>query len=88
MFTEISWFNCMNVNYTYLVLGKTCFHLDPLDPAMVLLQTGKSIARAAFRCKSVSDHCFPDVTYCYPMTPFQSHQQPNHLEVLKLNVKL
>ena len=52
----------MNVNYIYLVLGKTCFHLGPLDLAMILLQTGKSIARAVFRCKSASwsDHVFPE----------------------------
>jgi len=46
----------MNVNYRYSVLGKTCFHLGLLDHATILLQTEKSLARAAFRCKSSSWH--------------------------------
>jgi tetratricopeptide (TPR) repeat protein len=67
----------MNVNHRYLVLGKTCFHLGLLDRATVLLQTGKSLARAAFRYKSSSwfdDHFseynipFSDVTISRPPT--------------------
>jgi len=42
----------MNVNYRYFVLVKTCFHLSLLDHATTLIQTGKSLARAAFCCKS------------------------------------
>jgi len=44
----------MDVNYRYLVLGKTCFHVGLLDHATTLLQTGKNINKAAFRCNSSS----------------------------------
>ncbi|KAE8657635.1 putative beta-D-xylosidase 2-like isoform X1 [Hibiscus syriacus] len=37
-----------------LVLGQACCHLGLMEDAMVLLQTGKRLASAAFRRKSVS----------------------------------
>nr|DAD38222.1 TPA_asm: hypothetical protein HUJ06_008863 [Nelumbo nucifera] len=38
----------------YLVLGRACCHLGLMEDAMVLLQTGKRLASAAFRRQSVS----------------------------------
>uniref|UniRef100_A0A0R0KQU0 J domain-containing protein n=1 Tax=Glycine max TaxID=3847 RepID=A0A0R0KQU0_SOYBN len=38
--------------WRYLVLGKACCHLGLMEDAMVLLQTGKRLATAAFRRES------------------------------------
>ncbi|CAH8379108.1 unnamed protein product [Eruca vesicaria subsp. sativa] len=40
--------------WRYLVLGQACCHLGLMEDAMVLLQTGKRLATAAFRRKSIS----------------------------------
>ncbi|KAK8497560.1 hypothetical protein V6N13_002963 [Hibiscus sabdariffa] len=49
------WKNCEKEGqWRYLVLGQACCHLGLMEDAMVLLQTGKRLASAAFRRKSVS----------------------------------
>ncbi|KAL5791921.1 hypothetical protein ACOSP7_000515 [Xanthoceras sorbifolium] len=40
--------------WRYLVLGQACCHLGLMEDAMVLLQTGKRLATAAFRRESIS----------------------------------
>ncbi|KAL1543974.1 hypothetical protein AAHA92_20883 [Salvia divinorum] len=49
---------CKNVEkegqWRYSVLGQACCHLGLMEEAMVLLQTGKRIATAAFRRESIS----------------------------------
>ncbi|KAF6156968.1 hypothetical protein GIB67_039729 [Kingdonia uniflora] len=40
--------------WRYLVLGQACYHLGLLEDAMVLLQTGKRLAAAAFQRDSTS----------------------------------
>ncbi|CAN8285862.1 unnamed protein product [Cochlearia groenlandica] len=40
--------------WRYVVLGQACCHLGLMDDAMVLLQTGKRLASAEFRRRSVS----------------------------------
>ncbi|KAH9786693.1 TPR REGION domain-containing protein [Citrus sinensis] len=47
--------------WRYLVLGQACCHLGLMEDAMVLLQTGKRLATAAFRRESISlsDDSFP-----------------------------
>ncbi|KAI5009173.1 hypothetical protein ZWY2020_010221 [Hordeum vulgare] len=39
--------------WRYLVLGQACFHLGLMEDAVVLLQTGRRLATAAFRRESV-----------------------------------
>lgn len=56
-----------NVNFRYLVLGKACCHLGLMEDAMVLLQTGKRLASAAFRRESV---CWTDDSFSLWKTPF------------------
>ncbi|KAL0435958.1 UNVERIFIED_CONTAM: hypothetical protein Sradi_0303700 [Sesamum radiatum] len=49
---------CKNVEkegqWRYSVLGQACCHLGLMEDAMVLLQTGKRLATAAFRRESIS----------------------------------
>ncbi|KAG6432712.1 hypothetical protein SASPL_104297 [Salvia splendens] len=49
---------CKNVEkegqWRYSILGQACCHLGLMEEAMVLLQTGKRIATAAFRRESIS----------------------------------
>ncbi|KAK6118124.1 hypothetical protein DH2020_048108 [Rehmannia glutinosa] len=49
---------CKNVEkegqWRYSVLGQACCHLGLMEEAMVLLQTGKRLATAAFRRESIS----------------------------------
>ncbi|MED6118907.1 hypothetical protein PIB30_007069 [Stylosanthes scabra] len=47
-------------HWRYLVLGKACFHLGLMEDAMVLLQTGKRLATAAFRRQSI---CWSDDSF-------------------------
>ncbi|KAI3414389.1 uncharacterized protein J3R85_016389 [Psidium guajava] len=47
--------------WRYLVLGQACCHLGLMEDAMVLLQTGKRLATAAFRRESVS---WSDDSFC------------------------
>ncbi|KAM0899143.1 hypothetical protein ACQ4PT_021447 [Festuca glaucescens] len=44
---------CTDTQWRYLVLGQACFHLGLIEDAMVLLQTGRRLASAAFRRESV-----------------------------------
>ncbi|KAE8723209.1 putative DNA replication regulator dpb11 [Hibiscus syriacus] len=49
------WRNCEKEGqWRYLVLGQACCHLGLMEDALVLLQTGKRLASAVFRRKSVS----------------------------------
>uniref|UniRef100_R7W5J8 Uncharacterized protein n=1 Tax=Aegilops tauschii TaxID=37682 RepID=R7W5J8_AEGTA len=43
--------------WRYLVLGQACFHLGLMEDAVVLLQTGRRLATAAFRRESVCWIC-------------------------------
>lgn len=48
------WKNCEKQGqWRYLVLGQACCHLGLMEDAMVLLQTGKRLATAAFRRQSI-----------------------------------
>ncbi|KAK8532604.1 hypothetical protein V6N13_131917 [Hibiscus sabdariffa] len=49
--------------WRYLVLGQACCHLGLLEDAMVLLQTGKRLASAAFRRESI---CWSDDNFSLP----------------------
>ncbi|XP_062188766.1 uncharacterized protein LOC133892042 [Phragmites australis] len=42
-----------DAQWRYLVLGQACFHLGLMEDAVVLLQTGRRLASAAFRRESV-----------------------------------
>ncbi|CAH2072054.1 unnamed protein product [Thlaspi arvense] len=46
--------------WRYLVLGQACCHLGLMEDAMVLLQTGKRLATAAFRRQSI---CWSDDSF-------------------------
>ncbi|OMO82077.1 Tetratricopeptide TPR-1 [Corchorus olitorius] len=51
--------------WRYLVLGQACCHLGLMEDAMVLLQTGKRLASAAFRRESI---CWSDDSFALPTT--------------------
>ncbi|RDX68383.1 hypothetical protein CR513_52638, partial [Mucuna pruriens] len=53
--------------WRYLVLGEACCHLGLMEDAMVLLQTGKRLASAAFRRESV---CWSEDSFSFTNTPF------------------
>ncbi|KAB2052619.1 hypothetical protein ES319_A12G134700v1 [Gossypium barbadense] len=58
------WKNCEKEGqWRYLVLGQACCHLGLMEDAMVLLQTGKRLASAAFRRESV---CRSDDSFSFP----------------------
>ncbi|XP_061338421.1 uncharacterized protein LOC133285229 [Gastrolobium bilobum] len=61
-------------HWRYLVLGKACCHLGLMEDAMVLLQTGKRLASAAFRRESV---CWSDDSFSLPNTPFSGDANTN-----------
>ncbi|XP_010938305.2 uncharacterized protein [Elaeis guineensis] len=48
--------------WRYLVLGQACCHLGLMEDAMVLLQTGRRLASAAFRRESV---CWSDDSFTF-----------------------
>ncbi|XP_042518729.1 uncharacterized protein LOC122092472 isoform X2 [Macadamia integrifolia] len=48
--------------WRYLVVGQACCHLGLIEDAMVLLQTGKRLASAAFRKESV---CWSDDSFSF-----------------------
>ncbi|XP_043703848.1 uncharacterized protein LOC122653948 [Telopea speciosissima] len=48
--------------WRYLVVGQACCHLGLMEDAMVLLQTGKRLASAAFRKESV---CWSDDSFSF-----------------------
>ncbi|XP_047065287.1 uncharacterized protein LOC124673214 [Lolium rigidum] len=49
--------------WRYLVLGQACFHLGLMEDAVVLLQTGRRLASAAFRRESV---CWSEDSFSPP----------------------
>ncbi|KAB2003280.1 hypothetical protein ES319_D11G120700v1 [Gossypium barbadense] len=51
--------------WRYLVLGQACCQLGLMEDAMVLLQTGKRLASAAFRRESI---CRSDDSFSLPIT--------------------
>ncbi|TKY61729.1 dnaJ-like subfamily C member 3-like [Spatholobus suberectus] len=53
--------------WRYLVLGEACCHLGLMEDAMVLLQTGKRLASAAFRRESV---CWSEDSFSVTNIPF------------------
>ncbi|MBA0743759.1 hypothetical protein Gogos_006414 [Gossypium gossypioides] len=58
------WKNCEKEGqWRYLVLGQACCHLGLMEDAMVLLQTGKRLASAAFRRESI---CRSDDSFSFP----------------------
>ncbi|GER42787.1 heat shock protein DnaJ with tetratricopeptiderepeat [Striga asiatica] len=70
---------CKNVEkegqWRYSVLGQACCHLGLMEEAMVLLQTGKRLAAAAFRRESIS---LPDDIFSFnrfPLSGDPSHPQ-------------
>ncbi|XP_022898101.1 uncharacterized protein LOC111411748 isoform X2 [Olea europaea var. sylvestris] len=72
---------CKNVNkegqWRYLVLGQACCHLGLMEDAMVLLQTGKRIATAAFRRESI---CWSDDSFSFNRSPLSSEASINNLQ--------
>ncbi|KAL2535492.1 Heat shock protein DnaJ with tetratricopeptide repeat [Forsythia ovata] len=52
--------------WRYLVLGQACCHLGLMEDAMVLLQTGKRLATAAFRRESI---CWSDDSFSFNRFP-------------------
>ncbi|QCE06663.1 DnaJ-like protein subfamily C member 7 [Vigna unguiculata] len=59
--------------WRYLVLGKACCHLGLMEDAMVLLQTGKRLASAAFRRESV---CWSDDSFSLSNPLFSGDSSP------------
>ncbi|KAL6978326.1 hypothetical protein U1Q18_019996 [Sarracenia purpurea var. burkii] len=52
--------------WRYLVLGRACCHLGLMEDAMLLLQTGKRLATAAFRRESI---CWSDDSFSFSEDP-------------------
>eukprot|EP01018_Ginkgo_biloba_P027414 Gb_38343 [translate_table: standard] len=52
---------CEREEWRYLVLGQACCHLGMMEDAMILLQSGKRVASAAFRRESI---CWNDDSFC------------------------
>ncbi|XP_027366366.1 uncharacterized protein LOC113872764 [Abrus precatorius] len=81
--------NCDKEGYwRYLVLGKACCHLGLMEDAMVLLQTGKRLASAAFRRQSV---CWTDDSFSLSLSnpPFSADTtQSETLTQLLSHIKL
>ncbi|KAK8718148.1 hypothetical protein V6N13_045393 [Hibiscus sabdariffa] len=60
------WKNCeKDGQWRYMVLGQACCHLGLMEDGVVLLQTGKRLASAAFRRKSV---CLSEDSFSIPNT--------------------
>lgn len=59
--------------WRYLVLGEACCHLGLMEDAMVLLQTGKRLASAAFRRESV---CWSEDSFSVTNIPFAGDAAP------------
>ncbi|XP_077219307.1 uncharacterized protein LOC143853431 [Tasmannia lanceolata] len=79
--------------WRYLILGQACCHLGLMEDAMVLLQTGKRLASAAFRRESIcwSDDSFSSTTTIFsdqnsttPPTPSTSENITHLLSNIKL----
>ncbi|CAI9105485.1 OLC1v1004415C1 [Oldenlandia corymbosa var. corymbosa] len=66
--------NCQKEGqWRYLVLGQACSHLGLMEDAMVLLQTGKRLASAAFRRES---NCWSDDSFFFRELPTTIPDQP------------
>ncbi|GLJ09066.1 hypothetical protein SUGI_0101100 [Cryptomeria japonica] len=52
---------CEREEWRYLVLGQACCHLGLMEDALLLLQSGKRVASAAFRRESI---CRSDDSFC------------------------
>ncbi|XP_044501710.1 uncharacterized protein LOC123222809 [Mangifera indica] len=61
--------------WRYLVLGQACCHLGLMEDAMVLLQTGKRLATAAFRRESIS---LSDDSFSYSRFPMSISTNGHH----------
>ncbi|KAK1437212.1 hypothetical protein QVD17_03000 [Tagetes erecta] len=74
--------------WRYLILGQACCHLGLMEDAMALLQTGKRIASAAFRRKSVcrSDDSFTSAETCTSQSLPRSYTE--HVCSLITHIKL
>lgn len=82
--------------WRYLVLGQACCHLGLMEDAMVLLQTGKRLATAAFRRESISlseDSFNSNFSICdtsngsdHPATPPRTESES--ISLLISNIKL
>ncbi|KAJ0797209.1 putative DnaJ domain, tetratricopeptide-like helical domain superfamily [Helianthus annuus] len=59
--------------WRYLVLGEACCHLGLMEDAMVLLQTGKRLASAAFRRESI---CWSDDSFSFSADIITDGNQP------------
>ncbi|KAI3741757.1 hypothetical protein L1987_59433 [Smallanthus sonchifolius] len=59
--------------WRYLVLGQACCHLGLMEDAMVLLQTGKRLASAAFRRESI---CWSDDSFSFSADIVTDGNQP------------
>ncbi|KAK1411073.1 hypothetical protein QVD17_37617 [Tagetes erecta] len=59
--------------WRYLVLGQACCHLGLMEDAMVLLQTGKRLASAAFRRESI---CWSDDSFSFSDDIITDGNQP------------
>ncbi|GMI98876.1 hypothetical protein like AT4G02100 [Hibiscus trionum] len=73
------WSNCEKEGqWRYLILGQACCHLGLMEDAMVLLQTGKRLASAAFRRKSVSlsEDSFSDISTAATTPPSTPPRNP------------
>ncbi|GJN31237.1 hypothetical protein PR202_gb19607 [Eleusine coracana subsp. coracana] len=63
-----------DTQWRYLVLGQACFHLGLIEDAMVLLQTGRRLASAAFRRESV---CWSDDSFSSSSTASATSAPPS-----------
>lgn len=61
--------------WRYLVLGQACCHLGLMEDAMVLLQTGKRLASAAFRRESI---CWSDDSFSFSKFPISGENVINN----------
>ncbi|GFS33495.1 tetratricopeptide repeat (TPR)-like superfamily protein [Actinidia rufa] len=59
--------------WRYLVLGQACCHLGLMEDAILLLQTGKRLATAAFRRESI---CWSDDSFSFNDTATIANQPP------------
>ncbi|KAD3068700.1 hypothetical protein E3N88_36580 [Mikania micrantha] len=59
--------------WRYMVLGQACCHLGLMEDAMVLLQTGKRLASAAFRRESI---CWADDSFSFSADIITDGSQP------------
>ncbi|PKI44094.1 hypothetical protein CRG98_035506 [Punica granatum] len=62
--------------WRYTVLGQACCHLGLMEDAMVLLQTGKRLASAAFRRESI---CWSEDSFSLSSLPYSSGDLVNTL---------